>query len=108
MEAIKDELKTLREQRQTVEKDMASANETLQKAQRTLGQAAGQRKEVATKIAPLEQLIKDMAASRLAIETQRKATEGEIATGKEFHDKLIMEIDKHLPPASRKASQAAR
>ena len=74
MEVIKDELKTLQEQRQRVEKDMASANETLQKAQRTLGEATSQRKEVATQIAPLEQVIKDIDASRLAVRSQREAT----------------------------------
>src|SRR5262249_28082673 len=101
------ELKNLQGHRQKVEADMASANETLQQAQRSLGDAASQRKQVETKIGPLEQLVKEITDSQSAIKEQREANGKEIEDANKFQDELTIHINKQLSSARRKAIQAA-
>ncbi len=108
MKALQDELKDLQKKRQEIEVAMSDANETLQQAQHTLGEAGSRRNELAAKITPLQRLMNDLTTSQSAIEQQRQAAVPEIEAAEKFHDEqLLPQIGKELPAARSKAIQVA-
>lgn len=104
---FENELKALLAERQSIVADMTRANEALVQTQRALDEDSKRRSSLDARIAPLEQVNREIGKSRSAIERHRQEAKHEVeVVGVSLGDQLA-EISRKLPSARRNAISAA-
>jgi chromosome segregation ATPase len=93
MQTIEEQLKQLQEENTQLEQQIASTTEQLQAWQH-------RRKELKARLAPLEQLSNELAASRGALVKQREAAQQTIDAAKKTRGDLLARLNTELPKES--------
>jgi hypothetical protein len=105
MSTMEAELNELKAAREKVEKEIADANDALQKAQAKLGEANGQRASLLTKIAAAEKTASELDDTKKAGQAQRDKVAKELADAQAAFDDLQKRFSAELP-AERRAAMA--
>ena len=85
----------------------AKAKEDIAQSQRALTEAGTKQAQAAAQIAPLHKLLTDLEANSAAVAKLRDAAVAQLSSAEHSLDTVRKQVEKTLPPARRKAIEAA-
>src|SRR5215213_404374 len=97
MSTIEAELNDFKKQREQLEKDIATANNSLQQTQAQLTEANNKRSSLLTKIAAREKTAKEIGTTKDAGKAQREKIAKELADAQTAFDDLQTRLDAEIP-----------
>src|SRR5947208_1815116 len=107
MNVIEQDLNQLLKEREKANAAVTAASDVIKESQIVLSDAKARQNEAIQRLGPLQQLAKELEASRSAVEKHRQSIERDIKEAEKLYKEVFPAVEKEVSTEKRKALEAA-